>query len=108
MKKYRGGVFPSNYFDTNAKLPMANAGTNLYNSYNTIRPPLHVVNYRGGTRRTRTRRHRNGGFVPSVMSGFTGAASKYIVPIALYSGYKFITRKTEKTKKTKKRKKNKR
>lgn len=104
MKKYRGGVFPSNYFDTNAKLPMANAGTNLYNSYDTIRPPLHVVNYRGGTRR---RRRRNGGFVPSVMSGFTGAASKYIVPIALYAGYKFVTRNTEKNKKSKKNKKTK-
>jgi len=56
---------------------------------------------RGGKRRKATRRRKTkGGFVPSVMGNFLEAASKYIVPIALFAGYKLMTRK--KSKKSKK------
>ncbi len=37
-----------------------------------------------------------GGFMPSIMDGFAAAASKYIVPIALFAGYKLMTRKQKK------------
>ena len=37
-----------------------------------------------------------GGFVPSVMDGFVTAASQFIVPLALYSGYKLLSRKQKK------------
>ena len=39
-----------------------------------------------------------GGFVPSIMDGFVEAASRFIVPLALYSGYKLLTRKQKKHK----------
>ena len=37
-----------------------------------------------------------GGFVPSIMDGFVEAASRFIVPLALYSGYKLLSRKQKK------------
>jgi hypothetical protein len=39
-----------------------------------------------------------GGFYPSVMGEFTTLASKYIVPIALFAGYKLLGRFTKKGK----------
>ena len=33
-----------------------------------------------------------GGFIPSVMEGFTVAASQYIVPLAFFAGYKLWNR----------------
>lgn len=47
---------------------------------------------------------KNGGFIPTIMEPFVTSASKYIVPIALYSGYKLITNHTKTKTKTKKRK----
>lgn len=51
----------------------------------------------------RTRRQRgkqrgkqSGGFIPTVMEGFCVAASKYIVPLALFAGYKWMTRSKKK------------
>jgi hypothetical protein len=35
---------------------------------------------------------QRGGFIPTVMEGFCMAASKYITPIALFAGYKWMTR----------------
>lgn len=53
----------------------------------------------GGKRMTRkvrvTRKRQQGGFYPSVMGNFIGAASKYIVPMALFAGYKLMTRKAK-------------
>lgn len=37
-------------------------------------------------------RKQRGGFVPTIMEGFCMAASKYIVPLALFAGYKWMTR----------------
>jgi hypothetical protein len=45
------------------------------------------------------RTKQRGGFVPTIMEGFCMAASKYIVPLALFAGYKWMTR-SKKDKKT--------
>lgn len=37
-------------------------------------------------------RKQRGGFVPTIMEGFCMAASKYITPLALFAGYKWMTR----------------
>ena len=50
---------------------------------NLIRPKI------GGKRR------QLGGFYPSVMGNFIGASSKYIVPMALFAGYKLMTKKAK-------------
>jgi hypothetical protein len=110
-------VFPLKYFDPSAKEPSAPAGRDLLEAM----PPLGVRPKIGGKRVTK-RMHKNhvkrtkrsekskkskkskkqkskkqkGGFVPSVMGGFITSASKYIVPLALFLGYKFMTRKNKK------------
>ena len=43
----------------------------------------------------RTKKQR-GGFIPTVMEGFCIAASKYITPLALFAGYKWMTRSQKK------------
>jgi hypothetical protein len=91
----RGGgatVFPLDYYDPSYSLGKnVSAGRDLLHaSGRGIRPSL------GGKRRTKRThrlRRKQGGFVPSVMEGFVEAASKYIVPIALYAGYKLMSRK---------------
>jgi hypothetical protein len=97
-KTYRrkGGAatsFPLKYFDNAIVQPMVQAGNDMLKSVNgVIRPQI------GGRRKRHTKKrhmtHRKkGGFLPSIMGNFTAAASKYIVPIALFSGYKLMTRK---------------
>jgi hypothetical protein len=84
-KKRSGGAataYPLHYFG--AKDPIAaDAGRNLL--------PIPVegmgVRPRIGGRRSHKRK---GGFYPSVMGDFTVSASKYIVPMALYAGYKMM------------------
>ena len=39
---------------------------------------------------------QSGGFIPTVMEGFCVAASKYITPLALFAGYKWMTRSQKK------------
>lgn len=84
----KGGAataFPLKYFDTMAYEPSASAGRNLLHASGMgIRPKI------GGSK---TRRNRRGGFVPSVMDGFAASASQYAVPVALFAGYKLLTRK---------------
>jgi hypothetical protein len=83
-------VFPLKYFDPSAPTPDAPAGRNLLHASGMgIRPKI-------GGRRRKTRRTR-GGFVPSVMGGFLSSASKYIAPLALFAGYKLMTRKGKKS-----------
>jgi len=36
-----------------------------------------------------------GGFYPSVMGSFVAAASKYVVPIALFAGYRLMKKGTK-------------
>ncbi len=99
--KRRGGAataFPLKYFDPSALEPSVSAGRDLLKSI----PPMAVRPKIGGSRRVikkqrgKQRGKQSGGFVPSVMGGFVSAASKYIVPIALFAGYKMMTRKGKK------------
>jgi len=105
MKKQRslrgGNPLPLRYFNVNAYHPDATAGVDVLHSSAYIRPKI------GGrvTRRhckSKTRGKR-GGFIPTVMEPFVAGVSKYIVPIALYSGYKLMMNHTSKKKKSKKR-----
>lgn len=43
-------------------------------------------------KRAKRTKKQNGGFIPTVMEGFCMAASKYIVPLSLFAGYKWMTR----------------
>jgi hypothetical protein len=92
--KRRGGaatVMPLQYYKPELPAPAAAAGSDLLKASlpNHVRPRIG-----GGKRRTiRKRKTQQGGFVPSVMSGFLAAAQKYIVPIALFAGYKLMTKK---------------
>jgi hypothetical protein len=89
---------PLSYYNPGAAEPDANAGRDLLKAI----PPLGIRPKIGGRRhrskKHHTRRHHRvrGGFVPSVMDGFVAAASKYIVPLALFAGYKLMTRKGKK------------
>jgi hypothetical protein len=99
-RKRRGGaatVFPLSYFD--GKPPLASVGPGrdlLHASGLGVRPLIGPVTYGfNGGRRTHNknsmrRKTKKGGFYPSVMGNFTHAASKYIVPMTLYAGYKML------------------
>lgn len=108
-KKQNGG-FPSMYFNPAAKEPSASPGSDSFNGI--PRSGIHVTNYKGGSsilgcscksrkrkigiHKGRTRKNgisKKGGFTPSVMGGLVSAVSKYLVPIAMFSGYKLITKK---------------
>lgn len=96
--KRRGGaatVMPLSYYNPGAPRPDAPEGGDLLKAS----PPDMVRPKIGGRRRTISKKSKKskGGFVPSVMGGFVNAASKYIVPIALYAGYKLMTRKRRTT-----------
>jgi len=109
----RGGAaaWPLSYFSPTAVTPSSGAGINLLGAASSIVRP--AIKTTGGKRKTsksrkaknprhtrRTRRIRKtrksrGGFVPSIMGNFVAAASKFIVPVALYSGYKLLSRKSK-------------
>lgn len=108
----RGGAataYPLKYFDPSVHEPSAGAGRDLLEAI----PPLGVRPKIGGKRhqsrrilknrnKNRNKTHKQkGGFVPSVMGNFVAAASKYIVPLALFVGYKMMTKKQKKQKKRK-------
>jgi len=95
----RGGAataLPLQYFNPGLRAPAAGAGQDLLRAS----PPMLVREKIGGKRRklrkTRKIRKTKGGFVPSVMDGFVSSASQFIVPLALYSGYKLLSRKQKK------------
>lgn len=103
MRRKQKGGFPSMYFSAIAKEPSASPGGDSFNGI--PRSGIPVANYKGGSsilgcsckkRKSRIRRkgtRRKGGFTPSVMGGLVSAVSKYLVPIAMFSGYKLITKK---------------
>jgi hypothetical protein len=98
-KRRNGGaatVMPLSYYNPGAAEPDAAAGRDLLKAI----PPFGIRPKIGGRRsmRRRTRKHRksSGGFVPSIMDSFAVAASKYIVPLALFAGYKLMTKKGKK------------
>jgi len=95
-KRRMGGgptVWPLQYYNPGLRAPSAGEGPNLLASS----APMNVRPKIGGKRRKlRKSRKIKGGFVPSVMDGFVAAASRFIVPLALYSGYKLLSRKQKK------------
>jgi hypothetical protein len=95
-RKNGGGatVFPLKYFNNGAYEPSASAGRDLL----AAMPPIGVRPKIGGKRRRHTKKYykTKGGFVPSIMGNFVASVSKYIVPIALFAGYKLMTRKGKK------------
>ncbi len=103
-KTRRGGganALPGQYFGIEkAGGPPVGAGKDLQvASGGLIRPALGI----SGGKRRKTMRKR-GGFLPSVMGSFVSSVSKYITPIALFAGYKLMTRKgTKKHRKSHKR-----
>jgi hypothetical protein len=82
------------YYNPGAAEPSANAGRDLLKAM----APIGVRPKIGGKNRHHTKKHRKtrGGFIPSVMDSFVVAASKYIVPLALFAGYKMMTKKGKK------------
>ena len=105
-KNQRGGQYgpmPLKYFDDSLMGSSPSAGRDLLKAIGPlgVRPMIGPVDVRpamgcrGGKRRKMTRRKTKGGFVPSVMGNFLQCASKYIVPIALFAGYKLMTKKSK-------------
>ena len=85
----RGGSLALKYFGAENPKDVA-AGSDLLGSYgNQIRPKI------GGKCKKRIYKKTKGGFIPSIMDGFLIAASKYIVPLSLFSGYKLMTKKSK-------------
>ena len=114
-KRQRAGQYgpmPLKYFDDSLTGPSAPAGHDLLKAVGPlgVRPLIGPVDVgpatmcsRGGKRRKMTRRKTKGGFVPSVMGNFLQCASKYIVPIALFAGYKLMTKKSKSRRQTRRR-----
>ena len=104
-RKRGGGPLPLKWFDAGDMSSSGGTGGRdlLHASGRGIRPSI------GGRRRTIHRRHSyrkrtKGGFVPSVMGDFVASCSKYIVPIALFAGYKLMSRNKKGKRKTRKNK----
>jgi hypothetical protein len=88
-------VMPLQYYNPGAAPPSASAGRDLLGAI----PPIGVRPKIGGKhKKMRKSRKTTGGFVPSIMDGFVAAASRFIVPVALFAGYKLLTRKQKKHK----------
>lgn len=97
-RKQGGGPLPLEYFGVKTGNYSAASGADILDvKGQTIRPHI------GGrpTKKSRQTLKTRGGFIPSVMEGFAFAANKYIVPLALFAGYKMIT-KDKPTRRTKK------
>jgi hypothetical protein len=94
----RGGAataFPLSYFDGKAPEAFAPAGRDILGASGMgVRPAIGPVTKGGGCGCNILRR---GGFYPSVMGSFTHSASKYIVPMALYAGYKMMKKSQQKS-----------
>ena len=108
MKK-GGGPFPLKYYNSMAVETSAAPGRDLlYTVGNTVRSAIPIMGGNKRSKRSKRNKRRTrdkhgtcrkrGGFVPSVMGGFVEAASKYIVPLALFAGYKLMTKKKRRTK----------
>ena len=99
-KRSRGGApLPLAYFGAAHQIgmPVAAGGDIMIPNGSLIRPRIGGGSKRGKrTKRTKRTKKQNGGFIPTVMEGFCMAASKYIVPLSLFAGYKWMTRSKKK------------
>lgn len=93
-KKVGGqGPLPGSYFGQGAPVA-APAGSDLL-PYRAGAGPIELGRLAGSG--PTIIRPAIGGFVPSVGEPFVAAAGKYIVPLALFAGYKLMGRKGSKT-----------
>ena len=96
QSRRKGGAataFPLSYFNGKAPEALAPAGRDLLHASGMgVRPAIGPVT-KGGSCGCSVRR---GGFYPSVMGSFTHSASKYIVPMTLYAGYKMLKKSHQK------------
>lgn len=103
-RKAKGGAatsLPLSYFNSAIDKVSAFAGKDVLNAADSIiRPRIE-----GGRRliKSMRRTRKRGGFVPTIMEGFSQLAAKYIVPVALFSGYKLLNNRTKSQKQSKKR-----
>ena len=102
-KRSRGGApLPLAYFGAAPQIgmPVAAGGDVLIPHGSLIRPRIggDTKRRKQNKRNKKSKRHakQSGGFIPTVMEGFCAAASKYIVPLALFAGYKWMTRSKKK------------
>ena len=104
-KRRKGGAatpLPLSYFNGQAPDVSAASGRDLLRASGMgVRPYIGPVRYgfnsAGGHRKRNST--RKGGFYPSVMGSFTHSASKYIVPMTLYAGYKMLKKSQQQSKK---------
>lgn len=103
-RKAKGGAatsLPLSYFNSAIDKVSSFAGKDVLNAADSIiRPRIE-----GGRRliKSMRRTRKRGGFVPTIMEGFSQLAAKYIVPVALFSGYKLLNNRTKRQKQSKKR-----
>jgi hypothetical protein len=91
---------PAPYFKAPLVQPIADAGHDLLKTVgNMVRPRI------GGGYKRQTK--KRGGFVPSIMEGFSQMAGKYVLPLAMFAGYRLINgskskrvRRTRRTRRT--------
>lgn len=98
--KRGGGPLPLSYFDPNASQASASAGDDLLVASGQVvrqsiggkarRASRRIKARKGRKARRATKRATRGGFIPSIMEPFVGAASQYITPAALFAGYKLM------------------
>jgi hypothetical protein len=101
-KRSRGGApLPLAYFGVAPQIGMPVPESSDIVAGSVIRPRIGggSTRIKKAKKSKRTRKQRGkqrGGFIPTVMEGFCMAASKYIVPLALFAGYKWMTRSKKK------------
>lgn len=97
-RKTKGGTathLPAPYFNTSLKQSDAPAGKDLLHSIgDVIRPRI------GGAIKHILR--RKGGFIPSIMEGFSKMSGLYILPLATITGYKLLNHTHKQSKRMKK------
>ena len=94
-KRSRGGApLPLAYFGVAPQIgmPVPAGGDVLIPHGSLIRPRIGGGSKRNKKAKSKRTKKQSGGFVPTIMEGFCMAASKYITPLALFAGYKWMTR----------------
>ena len=94
-RKQGGGPLPLEYFGVKTGNYSAASGADILDvKGQIIRPHIGGRVTRNRKPHRKSQRKTRGGFIPSVMEGFAFAANKYIVPLALFAGYKMINNKS--------------
>lgn len=88
----RGGnrALPLQYFGAPAPVSAEEGVARMGSSGNMVRPA--IGGKRKKSKQSKRRTKKRGGFYPSVMGNFVPLASKYIVPLALFAGFKLMNK----------------